>query len=113
MRILSIKVESEMNDCSVKDVLSKYLYVSDSLRSKIKQRNGSICVNGCPVYTNFHLHTGDNLCVDVSDLSKNYNIAPKEYPLNILYENDALGGISERYKGQASSGLLPVRRTGL
>lgn len=107
MRILSIKVESEMNDCSVKDVLSKYLYVSDSLRSKIKQRNGSICVNGCPVYTNFHLHTGDNLCVDVSDLSKNYNIAPKEYPLNILYENDDFLVIDK----QAGISVHPVKNS--
>ena len=70
-RILSLQIKAAWNGSKIKDVLSKRLFVSDTLCSKLKQKTGSILLNGEPVYVTRSVHTGDVLTVAVHDFQKN------------------------------------------
>ncbi|MBR0424774.1 MAG: RluA family pseudouridine synthase [Clostridia bacterium] len=86
-RILSLQIKAAWNGSKIKDVLSKRLFVSDTLCSKLKQKTGSILLNGEPVYVTRSVHTGDVLTVAVHDFQKDSKILPMPYPLPILYED--------------------------
>ena len=88
MRILNLTIDESLERAKVKDVLSKGLFISDSLCSKLKKRENAITVNGHSVYTNYTVKIGDILSVIVSDEKKREELLPIEYPLDIIYEND-------------------------
>ena len=88
MRILNLTIDESLEHAKVKDVLSKGLFISDSLCSKLKKRENAITVNGHSVYTNYTVKIGDILSVIVSDEKKREELLPIEYPLDIIYEND-------------------------
>ena len=90
MRTITVTIEPELDSCTVKDVLSKRAFVSDTFCSRLKRRPGSIRLNGAPVYVTAHVHTGDTVAVAVGDAEKDARIQPIALPLTIVYEDSDL-----------------------
>ena len=90
MRTLSLTIDASLHDCTVKDVLTKRLFLSDSLCSKLKRRPGSVLLNEIPVYVTKHVQVNDVLTVQVGDVEKDPRLVPKSLPLSILYEDEDL-----------------------
>ncbi len=90
MRTLSLTIDSSLHGCTVKDVLSKRMFVSSSLCSKLKRHPGSILLNDASAYVTEHVYLNDILTVQVGDIAKDQRIIPKSLPLSILYEDEDL-----------------------
>ncbi len=90
MRTLTLTVEPQFENCPIKDVLSKRLWVSDALLSRLKRRSGSLLLNGEPVYVTRRVHAGDRVTVSVGDVGKDPRIRPMPMPLSVLYEDEDL-----------------------
>ena len=90
MRILSIVIASDYDGGKVKDVLSKRLFISDTLCSKLKRRSGSILLNGSPAYVTVPVKTGDRITAVVSDMVKDPKIRPIPLPVSVVYEDEDL-----------------------
>jgi len=72
----------------LRDILKKELKISQALLAKLKNEH-RISVNGQPTLTNYRLHPGDVVTVDIA-LEESNHIPPVEMPLDIVYEDQDL-----------------------
>lgn len=89
MQNRTFTVTNAYDACTVSHVLAERFGVSETYRKRLKQRPGSVLLNGEPVYLVERVHTGDVLCFDPSD-GERMSIRPIPYPLSIVYEDDWL-----------------------
>ena len=68
-------------------ILRRELGMSSGLASRLKFGH-SYTVNGQPVFTNFIVHPGDEICVRLDEPEPDY--PAEDGPLTILYEDEAL-----------------------
>ncbi len=68
-------------------ILRRELGISSGLASRLKFSH-SYTVNGVPVFTNFIVHPGDEICVRLDEPAPDY--PAEDGPLTILYEDEAL-----------------------
>lgn len=95
MRILSLSITPELSGHTVGVLLRRELGVSSSLLKSLKWRENAILLNGQPVTVRAVTQTGDVLTADVSDPPAVSPIAPVDYPLDILWEDEDLLIISK------------------
>ncbi len=72
----------------LRDVLISHMQVSHSLLIKLKLQH-KIMVNGQVTYTNYRLHAGDLVTVNIT-LDEQNHIVPEDIPLDIIYEDSDL-----------------------
>lgn len=95
VRILTLSVTPELSGHTVGQLLRQRLGISSSLLKSMKWREGAILLNGQPVTVRAVAQTGDVLTADVSDPPAASTIAPVDYPLDILWEDEDLLIISK------------------
>ena len=88
MRILTAEVPQELDGAKVETVLRAQLHVSHTMLRRLKRREGAVCRNGNPVFTNSEVVVGDRITVDVEDLPEYGRAVPMEMPLRILFEDE-------------------------
>ena len=99
MQFRSIRIPTAYEGRTVSSVLKECFAVSETYQRRLKQRPGSVLLNGEPVYTVAHVRAGDVLAFDPSDPEK-MPIRPIPFPLEIVYEDEWMavvnkpGGIS-------------------
>lgn len=86
-RILEWMIPEEMNGLPVRRVLKQHFHFASSLISRLKTKPDGICLNGEKVYTNAVVKTGDLLAVNITDLDPFNPAEPREYDLDIRYED--------------------------
>lgn len=97
-------------DTFLRDILSAKLFLSHSLVVRLKQQN-KIKVNGYTAHTNYRIHAGDIITIDM-DLIEESKIIPESIPLDIVYEDvDFLvvnkpAGMSTHPSRQGGTGTL-------
>ena len=90
MRILTLPITPELSGLTVKHLLRQELHLSSSLLKSLKWRESAILLNSHPVTVRTVAQLGDTLTVDVSDPPADSPIAPVDYPLDILWEDEDL-----------------------
>lgn len=91
MRILSYTATADDKGKKVKQLLRGTLRLSYSLVQSLKWRQGAIALNGAPCTVAAVVKEGDVLTVNVSDRAAlSPHIAPVDYPLDVLFEDDDL-----------------------
>ena len=75
--------------CTVRDLLTKRLGVSSSLRKALVQRK-SVLLNDKDVFLSAVPAVGDVLTVDVTDPDAPSPIVPVDFPLSVLWEDEHL-----------------------
>ncbi len=86
-RILELKIPEDMNGLPVRRVLKQQFHFASSLISRLKTKPDGICLNGEKVYTNALVKTGDLLTVNITDLDPFNPAEPREFSLDIRYED--------------------------
>ncbi|MBR4870521.1 MAG: RluA family pseudouridine synthase, partial [Oscillospiraceae bacterium] len=90
MQQLEIRVSHSHDGCSVKTLLKSHYSVSITLLNRLKlSENGLLC-NQKRVQVNHILHTGDLLCVDLSDPADTPLPQPIALPLCVVHEDEWL-----------------------
>jgi 23S rRNA pseudouridine1911/1915/1917 synthase len=82
---LTYTASAQDENTFLRDLLASKLLLSHSLVAQLKHQN-KIRVNGQLVYTNYRIHAGDFINVDI-DLIEECNIIPESIPLDIVYED--------------------------
>lgn len=95
MRILTLTVTPELSGHTAGQLLRYQLGISSSLLKSMKWRKNAILLNGQPVTVRAVAQSGDVLTADVSDPPAATPIAPVDYPLDILWEDEDLLIISK------------------
>lgn len=95
MTILPHHITLEEDGHTVRDVLTCRFHISTTLRKQLKRHVGSILLNGQAVTVGHLVHSGDFLQVDVSDRAPTNPIAPVDFSLDILWEDDYLLAINK------------------
>lgn len=91
MRILKMTVTAADDGKKVKQLMRGTLQISSSLLKSLKWRENAILLNGQNVTVATIVHTDDELTVNIADDGEiSEHIAPVDYPLDILYEDDDL-----------------------
>jgi len=85
---LYYKVDPADNYNFLREVLISHMQISHSLLTKLKQQN-KIKVNGQITLTNYRLHAGYRVTVDIG-LDEQNTIIPQNMPLDIIYEDTDL-----------------------
>ena len=75
---------------TVRQLLTERFAVSSSLRRELFRRQGAILLSGRPVFLSTPVCTGDVLTVDVSDPPNSSAVAPVDFPLTVLWEDEHL-----------------------
>ena len=91
MQQLNICISPSHDGCSVKTLLKNHYFVSTTLLNRLKLSETGLLCNGTRVHVNYILHSGDTLCVDLSD-PEDIPIPPPaaDLPLRVVYEDDWL-----------------------
>jgi 23S rRNA pseudouridine1911/1915/1917 synthase len=71
------------------------VYMAPSLISRVKLRDGGICINGEQAHTDRRVSSGDVVTADVSDIAPYNPAKPMDFPLGILYEDEDLAIINK------------------
>ena len=71
---------------TIAHILKDRLNISSRLLNKLKM-NEKILVNNTPVFSNFIVHTSDNILVKI-DFEETDNIIPQNIPIEVLFEDD-------------------------
>lgn len=74
---------------TVKEVLKAHFHISDRLLLKLK-RHHQIFINGKSTFVHTPLHFNDIVSVDISFHEKSENIVAVKFPLQIIFEDEAL-----------------------
>ena len=88
MQIINFEVTEKYDGKSVKSVMEGPLQISRGLTSRLKRREDGICVNGKKTYTNYLLHQGDTLTINLEDKIKAKPLTPIKMDLAIAYEDE-------------------------
>lgn len=80
--------------CTVRDLLTKRLGVSSSLRKALVRRKG-VLLNGKDVFLSAVPAVGDVLTVDVTDPDAPSPIVPIDFPLSVLWEDEHLLAVNK------------------
>ena len=80
--------------CTVRDLLTKRLGVSSSLRKALVRRKG-VLLNGKDVFLSAVPAVGDVLTVDVTDPDAPSPIVPVDFPLSVLWEDEHLLAVNK------------------
>jgi len=83
---LTYTAEAQDQNTFLRDLLASKLSLSHSLVVRLKHQN-KIQVNGQLVYTDYLIHAGDLVTVDI-DLIEENKIIPESIPLAIVYEDE-------------------------
>lgn len=101
---LEFKV-NEIKYHTIKEVLKDYFCISDRLLTKLKKSN-QIYLNNENTYINHTLSLNDTITVNLDFEEESENIVPKEIPLNIIYEDEALLIINKDYNMPVHPSIL-------
>ena len=82
-------VKSTDNGKLIKDILSSSLKISHRLLITLKREN-ALFLNGMPCYVYKEASNGDKITVSFDYEEDNSNIISKEFPLDIIYEDECL-----------------------
>lgn len=82
-------VKENDNFTNLKELLKNCFQISDRLLIKLKH-NQKLFINNKIASVNMPLHLGDIVSVYIDFVEDNSNIVPREIPLNIIYEDNAL-----------------------
>jgi len=74
---------------TIKEVLKNHFHISDRLLLKLKKKR-QIFLNGLAAEPYFMINLNDIITVDISFNEKSENIIPKNIPLDIVFEDEAL-----------------------
>lgn len=88
---------------TVKNILGTEFCMAPSLISRVKLRDGGICINGEQAHTDRRVSSGDVITADVSDIAPYNPAKPADIPLGILYEDEDLA-IIDKPSGMAVHG---------
>jgi len=88
-------VTDEDNGKKTEYILRHRMEMSGALISRLKTKDNGICVNGTRVFTNHIVKTGDMVSAEISDFKSTRQVAPIEYPLSILYEDEFIALIDK------------------
>lgn len=94
-RYLEWTISEEMDGLTVRDVLAKHHHFASSIISRMKTKPDGICINGKKVYTTAVVHHNDLLRVNITDINPYNPAEPREYELDIRYEDEDLLIISK------------------
>lgn len=86
-------ISNEEDNATIAHILRDKLVISARLFNKLKM-NEKILVNGIPVFSNYVVHTNDNVLVKI-DFEEGDFITPQKMPLQILYEDDYLLAVNK------------------
>ena len=81
------------DNTTIAHILRKRLKISSRLLNKLKM-NEKILVNNIPVFSNYIVHTSDNILVKI-DFEEIDNIIPQNLPIEVLYEDDYLLAVNK------------------
>lgn len=90
MAALELIVTPERAGRTVKDLLKRELGLSTALTGRLKRTETGLTVNGCRVYTNAVLQTGDRLVVNLDAAERPTDIRPVPMALDIRFEDQYL-----------------------
>ena len=91
MRLLTYTATAADSGKKVRQLLRGELHLSYTLLKSLKWRENAILLNGRPCTVAAIVRPGDVLTVNVTDANAlSEHIAPVDYPLDILYEDDDL-----------------------
>lgn len=89
-RVLTYTVPPELDGRKVRSILQGPLGLSASLVTRLKQRDGAVCLNGNPARTIDTVRAGDRLTAQVGDTRAGGLFAPMERKPDILFEDEDL-----------------------
>ena len=98
-------IENSNKYKTVKEVLKSHFHISERLLLKLK-RHGQIFLNNQPTFVNTPIHKNDVITIELSFDEKSENIIPKQIPLDIIFEDNALLIINKPARFTGSSFCL-------
>ena len=90
MKTLTYVISQGEEGMTVGAVLRRKLWLSAARVNASKYKDKGILLNGEKAFTNFRVHTGDVIAVDVGDEPCRNPFPPVDYPLEILWEDEDL-----------------------
>lgn len=87
---MEFEIGKENNGKSIKQFLYNTLHLSHGQVTALKRQEHGIFLNGERVYVTVMLREGDRLSLSWEDQEEQNHLVPFNYPLEILYEDDAL-----------------------
>lgn len=87
-RTITFRVQDSQNGQTLKRIMTKEYSMSNSLIKRLKQRYGSILVDGNPQFVNFKVCTGSVVTFNIQDEYESHNIKPTNHPVDIVYEDE-------------------------
>ncbi len=95
MTMLRHRITQAEGGAAVHDILTTRFHISSTLRKQLKRRMGSLLLNGQATTVSCTVHCGDLLEVDVSDHAPVHPIAPVDFPLDVLWEDEYLLAVNK------------------
>lgn len=99
-RVLSIKIDSELQGHRIDHVLKERLQISDALMKQLKKEKNGIMLNGTHSAVIDKVNVGDILTVNIKGKNAE-NIIPVNIPLDVLWEDEDILIVNK-------SGTMPV-----
>lgn len=87
-RIITFKADSSQSGHTLKQIMKRKYKFSNGLITQLKQREGSILVDGKPQFVNFKVSTGEIVTLTIEDSELRHSkVASTPHPVDIVFED--------------------------
>ncbi len=95
VRPLVFTVPDPLAGMTVRHVLTRLFFMSNSHITRLKRREGGILLNGAPCYVTARLSAGDTVTALISDPPETKRLEPMALDIPIIYEDEWLAVVNK------------------